>query len=138
MISYLTANQDPTSISILKAQFDQTSERAYFEFMSADLTEDLNQDFKYMDAPIPVLAEAQDTANFIGAQFRVIPNASTLVAFEIKHSLTFDSNAACRGHHRNEYSNAAFWGLSKDFRWLELTLNDFGLYSIPNRAKKDR
>jgi pimeloyl-ACP methyl ester carboxylesterase len=92
MISNLTIKQDSASISALKALFDQVTERAYFEFMDSYLTEDLNEDFKHIPNPIVVLAGAQDklfppsvhgiTANFIGAQFEVIPHASTLVAFD--------------------------------------------------------
>lgn len=157
IISNSTVKIDNGSLLTLKAQFEQTSERAYFEFMNAYLTEDLIGDFKDIRIPILVLAGAQDTlfspsihgvtANIIGAQFCIIPNASSMVHFDnLESTVTaiyrftgdYNDTPAEKGFQLNqaEIQNALFKGFGYVDTTPTLSVKLINLFEVQIGEKK--
>lgn len=92
LLSHFTINQEPSLISHLEAQLNLTTEGVHFGLIYSFLSEDFGSDFDYIFAPILILAGAQDTlfpssgygmsANYMGAQLKMISNAAHLVAVD--------------------------------------------------------
>ncbi|WP_168121007.1 alpha/beta hydrolase [Paenibacillus sp. HB172176] len=92
ILSNLTVKKDAASMAKLKSLFDQTSKQSHFKVINAIITEDYIEDFKHIDVPLLVLAGSEDrlfppslngvSAHIMGAQFRIIPGASHLAAFD--------------------------------------------------------
>lgn len=89
LLSHFTFNQEISVVSRLEEQLNQSTEQVHLGMISNFLSEDFSSDFRYIRTPILIIAGAQDTlfptssygltANYIGAQLRMISDAAHLV-----------------------------------------------------------
>jgi len=92
LLSHFTINQDQFFVSRLAKQLDQVTEHVHLGLINSWLNEDFGSDFRNMNTPGLVLAGTHDslfpsstygiTANYMKAEFIMIPAAAHLVAFD--------------------------------------------------------